>query len=170
MANGVDTGHGCEYDAEQIKQSLESASAEVRSWPPGKEAGARATFDPTPLASFYESARTYVMSDEEREEQRRSFAHGNVALHNPAVTREVIDRAADETSSLRVENAGLYQGLKFVEYKLKKLVKLVEAADYLQHCRRREIQATAMGRSDSAKKSVERASEQYDFLRGQVKL
>jgi hypothetical protein len=51
-----------------------------------------------------------------------------------------------------------------------KIEKLVEAADYLQHCRRREIQAHQFGRSDSAKKSVERASEQYDFLRGRVKL
>lgn len=42
-----------------------------------------------------EAARNHVMSAEEREEQRRSFAYGNVALHNPAVTREVIDRAAD---------------------------------------------------------------------------
>jgi hypothetical protein len=50
------------------------------------------------------------------------------------------------------------------------LTKLVEAADYLQHCRRREIQATAFGYSTSAKRSVERASDTYDFLRGQVKL
>ena len=32
----------------------------------------------------------------EEEEQRRSFAHGNVSLSNPDVTRDVVDRAADE--------------------------------------------------------------------------
>ena len=41
----------------------------------------------------------YVMSPAEREEQRRSFAHGNVAMHNGDVTREVIDRAADALAS-----------------------------------------------------------------------
>ena len=30
------------------------------------------------------------------EEQRRSFAYGNLKLSNPAVTRELVDRAADE--------------------------------------------------------------------------
>jgi len=43
--------------------------------------------------------RDRVMTAEEREEQRRSFAHGNIALHNPAVTREVIDKAADELAA-----------------------------------------------------------------------
>lgn len=156
------------------------------------------------LPEAIEAARTYVMSYEEREEQRRNFAHGNVALHNPAVTREVIDRAADslELQSLRemkeqvddvlvidwitAKDNNYRQALAdLVGWNIKihddpcvseiaarrlKIEKLVEAADYLQHCRRREIQATAMGRSDSAKRSVERASEQYDFLRGQVKL
>ena len=32
----------------------------------------------------------------EMEEQRRSFAYGNVALHNPNVTRELVDQVADE--------------------------------------------------------------------------
>ena len=37
-----------------------------------------------------------VMSDEEAEEQRRSFAFGNVSMANPDVTREVVDQVADE--------------------------------------------------------------------------
>jgi hypothetical protein len=41
----------------------------------------------------------YVMTPEEKEEQRRSFALGNVGMHNPDVTREVIDRAADSLAS-----------------------------------------------------------------------
>lgn len=32
----------------------------------------------------------------ELEEQRRSFAYGNVHLHNPSVTRGMIDAAAEE--------------------------------------------------------------------------
>ena len=32
----------------------------------------------------------------DHEAQRRSFAYGNVALSNPNVTREMIDKAADE--------------------------------------------------------------------------
>lgn len=34
------------------------------------------------------------MGLDESEKQRRSFAYGNVALHNPAVTADDIDRAA----------------------------------------------------------------------------
>jgi len=37
-----------------------------------------------------------TMTAEEREEQRRSFAHGNVSLHNPNVTRELIDQEAEK--------------------------------------------------------------------------
>lgn len=43
-----------------------------------------------------ELARNYKMSPEEREEQRRSFAYGNAHLHDPSVTREDIDLAADK--------------------------------------------------------------------------
>jgi hypothetical protein len=67
-------------------------------------------------------------------------------------------------------NGGYARGLDVSAERLAKLEKLIEAADYLQHCRRREIQATAFGYSTSAKRSVERASDTYDYLRGQVKL
>ncbi len=36
-----------------------------------------------------------VMTDEEKEEQRRSFAYGNLKLSNDATTKESVDRAAD---------------------------------------------------------------------------
>ncbi len=39
--------------------------------------------------------REIVMTSEEQEEQRRSFAYGNLKLHNPNITREDIDRAAE---------------------------------------------------------------------------
>ena len=47
------------------------------------------------LSDLITWARTYRMTDEEREEQRRDFAHGNVRFHNPALTREQVDAAAD---------------------------------------------------------------------------
>jgi len=44
------------------------------------------------------------MTDERREEQRRSFAYGNAAISNSLVTREMIDRAADEVAAERDED------------------------------------------------------------------
>ena len=38
----------------------------------------------------------FQMTPDQREQQRRSFAYGNVHLHNGAVTREDVDRAAEE--------------------------------------------------------------------------
>jgi hypothetical protein len=36
------------------------------------------------------------MTEEEQEEQRRSFAYGNLALHNENITKELIDNTADK--------------------------------------------------------------------------
>ena len=55
------------------------------------------------LEELLEHCRDYEMSPEEREEQRRSFAYGNVKLSNPAVTREMVDQAADEWFKRRNE-------------------------------------------------------------------
>lgn len=46
--------------------------------------------------SFIEEAQQYKMTPEQEEAQRRSFAYGNAAIDNPHVTREMIDRAADQ--------------------------------------------------------------------------
>lgn len=48
------------------------------------------------LAVLVEASRYKLMTEDEKDEQRRRFAYGNVALSNPAVTREDIDQAADE--------------------------------------------------------------------------
>ena len=37
-----------------------------------------------------------LMTPEQIEAQRRSFAFGNVSMSNPNVTRELVDRVADE--------------------------------------------------------------------------
>ena len=48
------------------------------------------------MRKLLKRADRYKMSDEEREEQRRSFAYGNANLHNPNVTRELIDQEAEK--------------------------------------------------------------------------
>jgi hypothetical protein len=42
-----------------------------------------------------EHAKRIKMSAEHKEAQRRSFAYGNANIENEAVTREMIDEAAD---------------------------------------------------------------------------
>jgi hypothetical protein len=52
------------------------------------------------LENLIEWARLYVIAHpptpEELEEFRRSFAYGNVSIHNPSITRADVDRVADE--------------------------------------------------------------------------
>jgi hypothetical protein len=50
----------------------------------------------TRLKRILDKVRGHTMTSREKEEQRRSFAYGNVALHNPEITHEDIDRAAEE--------------------------------------------------------------------------
>jgi len=48
------------------------------------------------LNLLIEKARHHKMTPKELEEQRRSFAYGNVALHNPNVKKELINKIAGE--------------------------------------------------------------------------
>lgn len=48
-----------------------------------------------------EAAKDFVLSPEEKEQQRRSFAYGNTVVESPRITREMIDRAADELARAR---------------------------------------------------------------------
>jgi len=48
------------------------------------------------LLSLLEAARNVVMTPEEKERQRRSFAYGNTRIENSRITREMVDRAAEE--------------------------------------------------------------------------
>lgn len=47
------------------------------------------------ISRLIELSRAVKMTEEQREEQRRSFAYGNVAFENPNITRAMIDEAAD---------------------------------------------------------------------------
>lgn len=52
------------------------------------------------LERLLEQARHHVMTDEERREQRISFAYGNLVLHNPNITKDDIRRAAREMEKI----------------------------------------------------------------------
>lgn len=48
------------------------------------------------IDQLIEEAKAIVPTPQQREAQRRSFAYGNVKIENPRVTREMVNRAADE--------------------------------------------------------------------------
>jgi hypothetical protein len=58
---------------------------------------------PTRLQELLDEARNRVMTPEEKEAQRRSFAYGNTKIENPRVTREMVDEAAEEIGAPKHE-------------------------------------------------------------------
>jgi hypothetical protein len=61
------------------------------------------------LEHLLEAAKNVVLTPEEKEQQRRSFAYGNVAIENPRITREMLDRAAEELGPSIVCSSKLMQ-------------------------------------------------------------
>jgi len=47
------------------------------------------------LEELLEKARKVAMTPVEKEDQRRSFAYGNTKIENEAITRDMINDAAD---------------------------------------------------------------------------
>jgi hypothetical protein len=47
------------------------------------------------LENLLEAAKKIVLTPEEKEQQRRSFAYGNTKIENSRITREMVDEAAD---------------------------------------------------------------------------
>ena len=47
------------------------------------------------MQQLLEAARKIVMTDNDREQQRRSFAYGSAKIENDDVTREMVDKAAE---------------------------------------------------------------------------
>jgi hypothetical protein len=47
------------------------------------------------MQQLLEAARKIIMTDNEKEEQRRSFAYGSAKIENDDVTREMVDEAAE---------------------------------------------------------------------------
>ena len=60
------------------------------------------------LQDLLEAAKNVVLTPEEKEQQRRSFAYGNLAIENPRITRGMIDRAADAIGRPEPLHTGLY--------------------------------------------------------------
>ena len=48
------------------------------------------------LQKLIDASRGRIMSDAEKEAQRRSFAYGNAHIENDKVTRTMIDEAAEK--------------------------------------------------------------------------
>lgn len=51
------------------------------------------------LSKLIELARSVKVSEGQREEQRRSFVFGNTAIENSRITREMVNRKADNESA-----------------------------------------------------------------------
>ena len=49
----------------------------------------------TELQELLDAAKKLVVSPEQEEEQRRSFAFGNTNIENPRITRETVDKEAE---------------------------------------------------------------------------
>ena len=60
------------------------------------------------LQDSLEATRNVILTPEEKEQQRRSFAYGNTVIENPRITREMIDRAADALGKPQSLRTGLY--------------------------------------------------------------
>jgi hypothetical protein len=58
---------------------------------------------PTRLQELLDKARQSIPTSEEKEEQRRSFAYGNTRIENPRITREMVDKAADDLGAAKHE-------------------------------------------------------------------
>ena len=48
------------------------------------------------LKKLLETAKTVEMSPADQEQQRRSFAYGNTSMENRRITRDTIDKAAED--------------------------------------------------------------------------
>jgi hypothetical protein len=57
------------------------------------------------LEKLLEAAKNVVPTPEEREQQRRSFAYGNTKIENSRITREMVDRAADDIGKSKGESS-----------------------------------------------------------------
>ncbi|HWS72777.1 MAG TPA: hypothetical protein VN605_11710 [Thermoanaerobaculia bacterium] len=54
---------------------------------------------PETLKDLIDRARRVIMTDTDREAQRRSFAYGNIKIENDLVTREMVEEEAAKLES-----------------------------------------------------------------------
>lgn len=55
----------------------------------------------TSLQKLINAARMVKTTPEDREAQRRSFAYGNTAFENDLITREMVDKQAEQIANER---------------------------------------------------------------------
>ena len=55
------------------------------------------------LENLLEAAKKTIPTQQEKEEQRRSFAYGNTKIENPRITRETVDREAESLGAPKHE-------------------------------------------------------------------
>jgi hypothetical protein len=53
------------------------------------------------LDAMIGAAKAVIMTDAEKEEQRRSFAYGSAKIENEDITREMVDAAAERLMQRR---------------------------------------------------------------------
>jgi hypothetical protein len=53
------------------------------------------------LQKLIDASRSKIMTDAEKEAQRRSFAYGNAYIENSRVTRAMVDEAAEKIGKAR---------------------------------------------------------------------
>jgi hypothetical protein len=58
------------------------------------------------FSELVERAKGIEMTPEQKEEQRRSFAYGNANIENDAVTRDVVNHAAEELARTSRNKSG----------------------------------------------------------------
>jgi hypothetical protein len=58
---------------------------------------------PKKLQELLDAAKRVVPTQQEKEEQRRSFAYGNTKIENPRITRETVDREAESLGAPKNE-------------------------------------------------------------------
>lgn len=51
------------------------------------------------LSRLIEMAKAVTVSEDQKEEQRRSFVYGNTAFENQNITREMVDKQAESKPS-----------------------------------------------------------------------
>jgi len=97
--------------------------------------------DEVRLETLIEDARSVVITDEELEAQRQSFAFGNMSLENPEVSRELVKRASIEQQVLDagfsmddVASAWIKSKEHSVQVKKRPQAATLRSSGAVQHC------------------------------------
>ena len=94
-AESGEEGEMVNSDIDAIMGDIAAAEAQQEEEEEEEEVLSEAKFQ-----ELIELVRNHKITPEERESQVRSFAYGNMHLHNPAITHEDIEKAAD---ALRID-------------------------------------------------------------------